>query len=137
MTPTIKFQKLHPDAIIPEYKTSGAAGMDLHAHTFVWNVSGVLLIGTGIAAEIPEGYEGQIRPRSSLNLKGIHTFLGTIDADFRGELMVAMDLSTHSFNRGDRIAQLVVSPVARCEIRCVDELSCTARATGGWGSTGR
>lgn len=144
-TTIIKFRKLHPNAIIPEYKTAGAAGMDLcwcEDDTQCSIGSFVVPFRTGVAVEIPEGYEGQIRPRSSLSRAGFHVYFGTIDSDYRGELVVliaGMNCAngSHIFVRGDRIAQLVIAPVARCEIRCVEELSCTARATGGFGSTGR
>lgn len=148
MGPIVKFRKLHESAIIPEYQTAGAAGMDLvwfdpdsyDCHT-IWPGEG-LACETRLSIEIPDGYEGQVRPRSGLAKQGITVVNapGTIDSDFRGELIVLLgNIGTEdvTIRQGDRIAQLVIAPVVRCEIRCVDELSCTARATGGFGSTGR
>lgn len=150
----IRFKKLHPNAIIPAYQTAGAAGMDLH-----WDgrlpdrQDGVAaltlgslpcLLCTGLAVEIPEGYEGQIRPRSSLNKRGVVCYFGTIDSDYRGEFLIclqqpaiAMPEHMTTIRPGDRIAQLVIAPVARCQIQVVDELSPTQRGTGAFGSTGR
>ena len=98
------------------------------------------LFCTGLSVEIPEGFEGQIRPRSSLGKHGVHCYFGTIDSDYRGELMIRLQLITGEawdVFKGDRIAQLVIAPVARATIQEVDELSETARGAGGWGSTGR
>ncbi len=156
--PTVRFRKLHNAAILPEYKTSGAAGMDLHWDGRLpnykapaqlpdglwpeWNLyidRPVQLFGTGLCAEIPEGYEAQIRPRSSFSKHGIHCFLGTIDSDYRGEILVALLAlrKTSKLRRGDRIAQLVVAPVSRCQIVEASELSETARGSGAFGSTGK
>ncbi len=100
------------------------------------------LVPTGLAFELPEGYEAQVRPRSGLALKHGVTVLnspGTIDADYRGEVMVILiNLGASRFliERGDRIAQLVVSPVTHVEVMAVAELGSTARGGGGFGSTG-
>lgn len=101
------------------------------------------LIPTGISVAIPEGFEGQVRPRSGLAWKHGVTVLntpGTIDADYRGELKVLLvNLSDTPFRlaRGERIAQLVVCPVERAELELVEELDSTVRGAGGYGSTGR
>ena len=100
------------------------------------------LIPTGIAIEIPPGFEAQVRPRSGLAIKHGITLLnapGTIDADYRGEIKVILiNLGHEEFliNRGDRIAQLVICPVIRVELEEVEELSNTERSDGGFGSTG-
>jgi len=97
-------------------------------------------VGTGIAIEVPRGYDVQIRPRSGLSAKGVGVTLGTIDSDYRGELMVTMYLfspkAQHTVRHGDRIAQLVVSHIADLPLEEVDELSETERGEGGHGSTG-
>lgn len=129
----------------PSYQTDGAAGLDLAAAVVdpVTLAPGDrALIATGWAVAIPEGFEGQVRPRSGLALKHGITVLnapGTIDADFRGELKVL--LVNHGrepfvVRAGDRIAQLVIGAVARAELRMVDALDATTRGSGGYGSTG-
>ncbi len=130
---------------LPRYETEGAAGMDLRASLRAPVVipSGQrALIPTGIAIALPEGYEGQVRPRSGLALKHGVTVLnapGTIDADYRGELAVVLinhGEADFPIQRGDRIAQLVVAPVTRATWRLVETLDETARAAHGYGSTG-
>src|SRR5580700_4397402 len=129
----------------PRYQTEGAAGMDLAAavaEPLTLAPGARALIPTGWAAAIPQGFEGQVRPRSGLALKHGVTVLnapGTVDADYRGELKVL--LVNHGgedfvIRRGDRIAQLVISPVARAEVREAPSLDTTARGAGGYGSTG-
>jgi dUTP pyrophosphatase len=134
------------DVALPAYQTSSAAGMDLHAA-----IDGELvirplerkLVPTGVSVAIPEGFEGQVRPRSGLAWRHGVTVLnspGTIDADYRGELKVLLiNLSDAPFHLtcGERIAQLVICPVARAELVVVTELDETARGAGGYGSTGR
>lgn len=98
------------------------------------------LIPCGFAFAIPDGYEGQVRPRSSAFKRGLHVALGTIDAGYRGEVLVGVvNVSDDEveIDHGERIAQLVVAPVARCEVVEVDALDTTARGAGGFGSTGR
>ena len=130
----------------PAYATAGAAGIDLAAaldEPLKLNPENRALVPTGIAIALPEGYEGQIRPRSGLALKHGLTVLnspGTIDCDYRGEVQVILaNLGTEpvTIRRGDRIAQLVVAPVTRMEIRRVAQLPETGRGAGGFGSTGR
>jgi dUTP pyrophosphatase len=129
---------------LPGYATSGSAGLDLRADEGVTLQPGQrALVPTGLAVAIPPGYEGQVRPRSGLALRQGVTCLnspGTIDSDFRGELSVILvNLSAEavSLARGDRIAQLVVAPVSRAELRETTELPATARGAGGFGHTGR
>src|SRR5512136_1926099 len=124
--------------------TDGAAGLDLRADEAVELAPGERrLVPTGLALEIPEGYEGQVRPRSGLALRhgvGMVNAPGTVDSDYRGELQVI--LVNHgrepvSFARGERIAQLVVAPVVRATLELVEALSDTDRGHGGFGSTGK
>lgn len=142
---TVRIKLLTPTAKAPTYATEGSAGMDLCADIStpfdIWEGRSEI-IGTGIAVEIPPGYEGQVRPRSGLAFKhGVRTVLGTIDADYRGEVKVLLESfgkdSFHKINPGDRIAQLVIAPVERARIEVAAELSDTARGAGGFGSTGR
>ena len=128
---------------LPEYKTSMSAGMDLKANiTDVWklNPGERVMVPTGLHIALPEGYEAQVRPRSGLSLKnGIVAILGTIDADYRGEVgVILVNLSDQPFciNPGDRVAQMVVSEVTRVKWDEVRELEETERGSGGFGSTG-
>ena len=128
---------------LPEYKTLMSAGMDLKANiTEVWklNPGERVVVPTGLHIALPEGYEAQVRPRSGLSLKnGIVAILGTIDADYRGEVgVILVNLSDQPFciNPGDRVAQMVVSEVTRVKWDEVRELEETERGSGGFGSTG-
>lgn len=128
---------------LPEYKTSMSAGMDLKANiTDVWklNPGERVMVPTGLHIALPEGYEAQVRPRSGLSLKnGIVAILGTIDADYRGEVgVILVNLSDQPFciNPGDRVAQMVVSEVTQVKWNEVRELEETERGSGGFGSTG-
>lgn len=145
MTPTLRIKRLTMSATIPRYQSAGAAGLDLHAD---FGGAGVRhlepdewhAINTGIAVEIPPGFEGQVRGRSGLAFRQrVEFFVGTIDADFRGEVMVALKpdgLAPLTLAHGDRIAQLVIAPVARCEVIEAEQLSETARGAAGFGHTG-
>ncbi len=133
------------DLALPSYETAGAAGMDLRAAVtddLVLQPSARLAVPTGLVLEIPEGFEGQVRPRSGLALKNGVTCLnapGTIDWDYRGEVKVILaNLGTELFTitRGMRIAQLVIAPVTRVVVGEILELTETARGAGGFGSTG-
>ena len=134
------------DVPLPRYQTEGAAGMDLQAAIeapIVIAPGARAKIPTGLAFAIPAGFEGQVRPRSGLAARHGITVLnapGTVDSDYRGEVQVVL------VNHGqepvtiaplERIAQLVVAPVARAELVLVDSLDDTARGAGGYGSTGR
>lgn len=135
------------DLPLPTFATAGSAGLDLCSAVEVLLSPGKRrLVPCGIAVEIPDGYEGQVRPRSGLAIKHGVTVLnapGTVDSDFRGEMgVVLVNHGEHDFiiSRGERIAQLVISPVltrTNIIIREVNELSTTARGAGGWGSTGK
>lgn len=140
----IKIQRLHKDAIIPTYAHSDDACCDLYAledYTLKKNGRGVLR--TGIAIEIPTGYEVQVRPRSGLAMNQGFTVLnapGTVDAQYRNEIKVlAINLGDKmiSIKKGDRIAQMCVKPVYKMKFCEVKQLSESERGLGGWGSTGK
>lgn len=133
-------------AVVPEYKTAGAAGADICAlvdSPVTIPAGKYAMIPTGLFFEIPEGYEVQIRPRSGLAAKNGVTVLntpGTIDSDYRGEIKVILiNLGEKDFiiNSGDRIAQMIIAPVTQASFEIADSLSDTDRGTGGFGSTGR
>ena len=132
-------------AIIPEYKTSGAAGADVCAflsEPVVIKSGEFAMIPTGLSFAIPEGYEIQVRPRSGLAAKNGVTVLntpGTIDSDYRGEVKVILinhGKDAFTVNNGDRIAQLIVAPVTQGIFEKAEELDSTERGEGGFGSTG-
>jgi dUTP pyrophosphatase len=140
----IFIKKLSPLAEIPNYQTEEAAGFDLHSiEDIILKPNERKLIGTGLAFEIPKGYEIQIRPRSGLAYKhGISVLNspGTIDSDYRGEIKVL--LINHSdtdfeIKVGERIAQGVIQEVIQAKFEEVEELNKTARGAGGFGSTGK
>ncbi len=133
------------DLPLPAYETPHAAGMDLRAsvQTPLTLAPGErALVPTGLHIALPAGYEAQVRPRSGLAIRHGVTMLnspGTIDADYRGEIRVVMvNLGNEPFTvqRGDRIAQLVVAPVAKAQWEAVDALDETSRGDGGFGHTG-
>ncbi len=133
------------DLPLPAYETSGAAGMDLRAAVDapVTLAPGArTLIPTGFSIAVPDGFEAQVRPRSGLALKqglSIPNAPGTIDSDYRGEvkvILINLGQEPALIARGDRIAQLVMAPVARADIVEVATLDETARGAGGFGSTG-
>ncbi len=133
------------DVPIPQYMSASAAGADLCAavESELTLLPGArALVPTGFSMALPEGFEGQVRPRSGLALRSGITCLnspGTIDADYRGPIGVILaNFGTEPFviRRGDRIAQLVIAPVARAEFALHAELVETARGSGGFGSTG-
>lgn len=142
----LKLQKLDENVTIPSYQTEGAAGMDLCAflkEPVTLEPLERKLIPTGLKMELPKGYEAQVRPRSGMAIKHGITLVncvGTIDEDYRGELCVpVINLSKEEFTilNGDRIAQMVISPVTKAKIEVVTQLSDTERGEGGFGSTGR
>lgn len=129
----------------PHYQTEHSAGVDLHAAVDAETVIAAgswKLVPTGFAVAIPEGYEGQVRPRSGLALKhgiGLLNSPGTIDSDYRGEIgVILFNFSDKPFiiQRGDRVAQLVLSKIEKARFITVDVLSDTARGPGGFGHTG-
>ena len=142
----VLIKKLNPAVKLPEYKTSGASGMDLIA--FIEKSVSVKsktssIIPTGLSVAFQEKYEVQIRPRSGLAAKNNITVLntpGTIDSDYRGEIKVI--IYNHGdddfiINNGDRIAQMVLSPIIKMELEEVKSLPKTIRGEGGFGSTGK
>ena len=135
------------DLPLPAYETAGAAGMDLRAavpasQPFHLSPGERAAIPTGVAIALPPGFEGQVRPRSGLALRSGITALnspGTIDADYRGEIKVILinhGAERVTFRRGDRIAQLVIAPIARVQWQEAADLDETGRGAGGFGSTG-
>ena len=137
-------KKLHKNIILPEYKTDGSSGMDLMAN--VEQTVKILpgekkIISTGIMVAIPEQYEIQIRPRSGLAAKNGISILntpGTIDSDYRGEIkIILINLGKYTFeiNKNDRIAQMIVCPIIKAELKEVESLPETIRGGGGFGST--
>lgn len=166
MTLQVKIQKLHKDAIMPEYAKLGDAGFDLVAVEDVTIAPGsTTIVPTGLAFEIPAGYEMQVRPRSGISRKTeLLVMLGTVDSGYRGEIGVivknlgavvdascthvktiagteqeygtAVQTGTYLICKGDRIAQGVISPVITANFVEVDELVASERGTGGFGSTG-
>ena len=161
----IQVRKLHPDAIVPAYATAGSAGFDIVAIEDCEIEPGkTMLLRTGLAFEIPEGFELQIRPRSGRSLSTpfrVANSPGTVDSDFRGEVcIVAHNISgisqlvytrdfdgrlidvegapglTIAIKTGDRVAQGIICPVVRVEFEETDRLSLTERSAHGFGSTG-
>ena len=136
-----------PALPLPEYQTAGAAGADLRADLggadLVLAPGQIRLVPTGLRVQIPEGYEMQIRPRSSLALKHGVTLPntpGTIDSDYRGPLgviMINLGAAPYTLTHGERIAQAVIAPVIRAAYVIAETLDDTARGAGGFGSTGR
>ena len=140
----MKYMKLDERAVTPTYGSSEAAGADLYAldDTIIYS-GGTKLIHTGIAVEIPQGYVGLVYARSGLASKrGIAPAnkVGVIDSDYRGEIMVSLynqSENTQNINRGERVAQLVITPYIQVEYELSDALTSTKRDTGGFGSTGK
>ncbi len=144
--PKIAVKKLDARAVLPTYGSPYAAGADLYALTdgeVVIQPGETKLIRTGLAMEIPEGYAGLIYARSGLASKrGLAPAnkVGVVDADYRGEVMVALhnhSLQAQKIDGGERIAQLVVAPFLKAEFDETETLSDTVRGTGGFGSTGK
>ena len=142
----VLIKKLDPKVAIPSYKTKGASGMDLMAFVkekIVIKPQTSALIPTGLSVAFSEDYEIQIRPRSGLAAKNNISVLntpGTIDSDYRGELkIIIFNHSKHDFvvNNNDRVAQMVLTPVAKMELKEANELPKTLRGEGGFGSTGK
>jgi dUTP pyrophosphatase len=131
---------------MPAYESAGAAGMDLIAATtddLIIAPGDRALVPAGIAIELPEGYEAQVRPRSGLALKKGVTVLnapGTVDSDYRGELGIILinhGKEPYVVRRGERIAQLVIAATVRAKPVETEELTATTRGSGGYGSTGK
>jgi dUTP pyrophosphatase len=150
MSVTLRVVRLpHAEGLpLPAYQSAHAAGLDLVAALpadapIELKPNDRALVPTGLVLELPQGYEAQVRPRSGLALKHGVTVLnspGTIDADYRGEvkvILINLGRDTFLVQRGDRIAQLIVSPVSHAKIVEADVLEDTGRGRGGFGSTGR
>lgn len=142
----VKILKKHPDAIVPEYATKGASGLDLHAripHDIYLQPGVRFTFPTGIGIELPEGFEAQVRPRSGLAKNNGVTVLnspGTVDADYTGEIcaiLINHGEQAVKIEPGQRIAQMVIAPVVRVELVETDFLAETERGEGGFGSTGK
>ena len=138
----LRVQRLRPGARLPERATPGSTGYDLYACPDGEMVIGQepALVPTGIALEAPPGYDVQVRPRSGLSSKGVQVTFGTIDSDYRGEVLVTMYVlpyrEPHVVRPGDRIAQLVIGRTAEVTIVEAEALSASERGSGGHGSTG-
>ncbi len=138
----LRVQRLRPDAHLPERATPSSTGYDLYACLDEDLIVGQkpTLVPTGIAIEAPPGYDVQVRPRSGLSSKGVQVTFGTIDSDYRGEVLVTMYVlpyrAPHTIRPGDRIAQLVVARTAEVVIEEAETLSASRRGYGGHGSTG-
>ena len=156
--------RMYPDVEIPVYQTNGSAGCDVKAYLnglpfggytleengirqIIICASGIKLIPTGLKFSIPDGYEMQIRPRSGISSKTkirIANSPGTLDSDYRGELMIIMEniedresMGSYRINHGDRIAQLIFAPVVQAHFEIKEFLDETKRGSGGFGSTGQ
>ncbi|MBI5581762.1 MAG: dUTP diphosphatase [Deltaproteobacteria bacterium] len=150
MGPVVKILRLRPDEDadipLPRYMTPDSAGMDICAavrEDTVLDKGTIALLPTGLALALPRGYEAQVRPRSGLAVKygiGLINAPGTIDADYRGEVMIALvnlGPSAYTVRRGDRIAQVVIQRVEQARLEQVPALDVTERNSGGFGHTGR
>ncbi|MCA9831241.1 MAG: dUTP diphosphatase [Dehalococcoidia bacterium] len=144
MTETIRVKLLRESAQLPRRATTSASGYDIHAclHGLSVTLSQTpTLVPTGLALEVPAGLDAQLRPRSGLARHGVLSTFGTLDADYRGELMIALYCTApgieYTVHDGDRIAQLVITRLADVAFEFADQLSETARGEGGHGSTGR
>ena len=150
LAPIIKFLRLRPesdsDIALPRYMTPQSAGMDICAavtEEVLLEQGEIAMLPTGFAMALPVGYEAQIRPRSGLAVKhgiGLINSPGTIDADYRGEVMIAvinLGPRPYTFHRGDRVAQMIINRVHQAESLEVEHLDETRRNTGGFGHTGK
>jgi dUTP pyrophosphatase len=140
---TVLVKLLRPSARLPYRASEHASGFDLYACTDepIVLTQRPKLVGTGLSMEVPTGFDAQIRPRSGLARQGVLSTYGTLDADYRGELMIALYTTapdvTYVVHDGDRIAQIVISRLAEAVFEEASELSETGRGRGGHGSTGR
>jgi dUTP pyrophosphatase len=146
---TLRVRRLNARATLPRYHSEGAAGLDLSAclpetaPEVVIAPGKIVVIATGISIAVPPGFEAQVRPRSGLASKHGLTLPnapGTIDSDYRGEVLVPMiNLGGEPFTitHGMRVAQMIIAPVARARVVEVEDLEATARGAGGFGSTGK
>ncbi len=136
--------RIHQDAVIPQYRTEGSSGFDFHClEDFELQPGEIKIVPTGlVVANMQDGYEIQVRPRSGLATKGITVVNspGTIDSDYRGEIkiiLINLSKTCYRFNKHDRIAQGVMSKVLKTTIEVADRIIPTERGDGGFGSTGK
>jgi dUTP pyrophosphatase len=138
---TVKVKKLYPDSKLPIYATHGSAGFDLYsAKEIIIPPGEIAKVHTGIKFEVPPGYCWQLWDRGGLGAKGIHRFGGLGDSDYRGEPIVVLYNSTkqsYKIQKGDRIIQVVIVPIAKVNFQEVDELNQTKRGEGRFHSTGK
>ena len=142
--PALRVQLLRPGARLPQRATPGASGLDLFACIEASEEMKLsrdpVRVPTGIAIEVPLGYDAQVRPRSGLSAQGVGVTFGTIDSDYRGEVLVTMHLfgsrEAYTVRHGDRIAQLVIGRLAHLPVVEAQALTETERGPGGHGSTG-
>ena len=141
---TLKFKRIHPDAVLPAYAHPSDAGMDIRSVAdMTVPARGRALVPTGLVVLLPPLYEAQVRPRSGLALKHGITVLntpGTIDSGYRGEIGVILFNSSDvdfQIKKGDRVAQVVIAPVTQPVIEEAQEIDETGRGAGGFGSTGK
>lgn len=138
----VRIEKVHKDAIIPTYSHDDDACCDLYTvEDYIIPVQQWRLLRTGVAIEIPSGFETQVRPRSGMALKnGAIIHWGSVDAQFRNEirvLMLNMGEKPIVIRKGDRVAQMSIKPVYHFNFQEVEELNPSDRGLGGWGSTGK
>lgn len=143
----VGFVKVHPKAVLPNYATTGSAGMDLSNtldEPLTLKPGERAKVPTGLIMVLPDGYEGQVRPRSGLAAKhgiSLTNCVGTVDSDYRGEmccLMINLGSEPYTIQPGERIAQLVIAPVIQPEVELLDKVpDVTERGAGGFGSTGK
>lgn len=142
MSITIKIKRLHPDAKLPSYAHPGDAGFDLYSPDEVTLAPGERKgIPSGLAIEIPDGYVGLIWDKSGLSIKnGLKTVGGVLDAGYRGEIIIGMmnmSDAPYTFEKGHKVAQMLIQKVEHADIVEIDELTDTSRGAGGLGSTGK
>ncbi|MCF7831706.1 MAG: dUTP diphosphatase [Candidatus Pacebacteria bacterium] len=137
----LKIKKLKPDAKLPTYAKEGDAGLDLYAmEDFVINPMEHVIVWHGFALEFPNGYAALVKDKSSISKAGLHTMGGVFDAGYRGEYnthLVNLSNEEYKIEKGDKVSQLIIFPVAIAEIQEVDELSESERGEGRFGSTGK
>lgn len=143
----VQFVKIHPNAQLPTYATEGSAGMDLInvlEKPLTLKPNDRAKVPTGLVMVLPPAYEGQVRPRSGLSAKHGVTLtncVGTIDSDYRGEiccLMINLGTEPYTIQPGERIAQLIISPVSHVDAEFIEKIpEETKRGSGGFGSTGK
>ena len=141
----ILIKRFSKDINLPKYETEGSSGMDLAAHiknSLQIKPGNTLMVPTGIAVSIPKNFEIQIRPRSGLAARNKISVLntpGTIDSDYRGEIkviLINLGEKTFTVEKGARIAQMVLCPIVKAQVKEVESLGETLRSSGGFGSTG-